>query len=405
MSEEIKGLIMEMGKAFEQFKAANDARIAEIEKRGHADPLLVEKVEKASAGVGEISAEMKRRLDAIEVEMAKRDFPAGGRAADATKMAHAEAFTKWFRKGVDAGLRDLEVRAGLSTMSDPDAGFLVPEEMEAGIDRVVGTVSAMRRLASVRVIGTDTYKKLVSQGGTGAGWVGEKASRTETDTPTLAEIAINAKELYANPAATQAILDDARIDIGAWLADEVSVEFAEQEGAALINGNGVEKPKGINAYTKVANASYAWGKVGYIATGSNAIGNADCLFDLMHALKPAYRAGAAWLMNDATLNKIRQMKDGEGNYLWRPGLEMGAPETLLGKPVETDDNVDDIGSGKYPVYFANFRRAYLILDRFGIRVLRNPYLNPPYVYFYTTKRVGGGIVMYEAIKALKTYAS
>lgn len=254
-------------------------------------------------------------------------------------------------------------------------------------------------------IGTDTYKKLVGVGGATAGWVAEKGARPETETPTLVEIAINTKEIYAMPAATQALLDDSRVDIGAWLSDEVSVAFAEQENPGFITGDGVAKPKGIAAYTMVTNASYAWGKVGYVAGGhATLLNNADKLIDLQHALKAVYRNGAAWLMNDLTLSVIRKFKDGEGNYLWRPGLLENAPDTLLGKPVEIDDNVADIGAGAFPIFFANFKRAYLIIDRQGVRVLRDPYTNKPYVMFYTTKRVGGGLVMYEALKALKISA-
>jgi HK97 family phage major capsid protein len=207
------------------------------------------------------------------------------------------------------------------------------------------------------------------------------------------------------PATTQTLLDDSRVDIVGWLADEVSIQFSEQESEAFINGNGVEQPKGIAAYAMAANSSYVWGKVGFITSGNASLVNdLDKLIDLQHALKPVYRNGAAWLMNDATLATIRKMKDGDGNYIWVPGLKDGAPDTLLGKPVEIDDNVDDIGNGKYPIFFANFKRAYLIIDRQGVRVLRDPYTSKPYVLFYTTKRVGGGIVMYEAIKALKVSA-
>jgi HK97 family phage major capsid protein len=264
----------------------------------------------------------------------------------------------------------------------------------------------MRRLASVITIGTDTYKKLVNQGGASSGWVGEKGTRSETDSPTLKEIAINTKEIYAMPAATQKLLDDSSVDIAAWLGNEVAIEFAEEEGAAFIEGDGVSEPKGLEAYDTVANASYAWGKIGYIASGAaSTFTSADKLFDLQHALKAIYRNGASWLMNDATMLHIRKFKDGNGNYLWQPGLQPGAIDTLLGKPLEIDDNVADIGAGAYPIYFANFKRAYLIVDRFGIRVLRDPYSSKPYILFYTTKRVGGGIVMYEAIKALKVAAS
>ena len=405
MSLELKETIQALGKAFDAFKAENDARLKEIEKKGAADPLLTEKVDKINADIAQISA-LKKQLDTLETAVAQGQFPGGGKnELDRVKAQHKDAFAKFFRKGAEGGLRDLEVQAGLSTLSDPDGGFLVPEDYEQAIDRVALSVSAMRRLATVRTIGTDTYKKLVNQGGASAGWVGEKGARAETNTPTLTEIAINTKEIYAMPAATQTLLDDSRVDIAGWLADEVSIEFSEQESEAFINGNGVEQPKGIAAYAMAANSSYVWGKVGYIASGNSSLVNdLDKLIDLQHALKPVYRNGAAWLMNDATLATIRKMKDGDGNYIWVPGLKDGAPDTLLGKPVEIDDNVDDIAANKYPIFFANFKRAYLIIDRQGVRVLRDPYTTKPYVLFYTTKRVGGGIVMYEAIKALKVSA-
>ena len=405
MSLELKETIQALGKAFDAFKAENDARLKEIEKKGAADPLLTEKVDKINADIAQISA-LKKQLETLETAVAQGQFPGGGKnELDRVKAQHKDAFAKFFRKGAEGGLRDLEVQAGLSTLSDPDGGFLVPEDYEQAIDRVALSVSAMRRLATVRTIGTDTYKKLVNQGGASSGWVGEKGARAETNTPTLTEIAINTKEIYAMPAATQTLLDDSRVDIAGWLADEVSIEFSEQESEAFINGNGVEQPKGIAAYAMAANSSYVWGKVGYITSGNTSLVNdLDKLIDLQHALKPVYRNGAAWLMNDATLATIRKMKDGDGNYIWVPGLKDGAPDTLLGKPVEIDDNVDDIAANKYPIFFANFKRAYLIIDRQGVRVLRDPYTSKPYVLFYTTKRVGGGIVMYEAIKALKVSA-
>lgn len=403
--EELKKTITALGKAFEEFKAENDKRLKEIQAKGGADPLLTEKVEKINAEISKIS-DMKKQLEAMETAIARGALPGGGGIVDKAKIEHKAAFEKWFRKGIDAGLRDLEIKASASTLSDPDGGFTVPEEMSATIDRVAGVVSAMRRLCTVQTIGTDTYKKLVSKGGASSGWVAEKGSRAETDTPTLAEIAINTKELYAMPYATQALLDDSRVDIAAWLANEVSIEFAEEEGLAFIEGDGVGEPKGLEAYSTITNGSYAWGYIGYVPTAQTAtFTSADKLIDLQHALKSVYRNGAAFLMNDTTLGHIRKFKDGQGQYLWRPGLEPGAPDTLLGKPVETDDNVADIGAGAYPIYFANWKRAYLIVDRFGIRVLRDPYTAKPYIAFYTTKRVGGGIVMYEAIKALKVSAS
>ncbi len=404
--DELKKLIEALGQAFEEFKAENDKRIKEIES-GRNDPVLAEKVERINAELTAMS-QVKKQLEALETAVAQGQFPGGGSSAvNVAKKAHAKAFDAWFRKGTgEAELKDLEVQASASTLDDTAGGFTVPEEVDQTIDRVALTVSAMRRISTVRRISTSTYKKLVNQGGASSGWVAEKGTRSETDTPTLREIAINAKELYAQPYATQELLDDSRIDIAAWLGDEVAIEFDEQESDAFVNGNGVEKPKGIAAYNMVANASYAWGKVGYIASGNaTLLNNADKLIDLQHALKAVYRNGAVWLMADTTVNTVRKFKDGEGNYLWRPGLAENAPDTLLGKPIEVDDNVDAIGANKYPIFYGNFKRAYLIVDRIGTRVLRDPYSAKPYIAFYTTKRVGGGIVMYEAIKALKIAAS
>lgn len=401
--DELKKLIEALGRAFEEFKAENDKRIKEIEK-GKTEPVLAEKIDKINADISDIAV-MKRQLEAVETAVARAQFTGGG-AEKAQAQLRMKAFSHLMRRGAQ-DIKELEVQAAASTLSDPDGGFTVPEEVDKAIDRVAETIQAMRRLATVRTISTDTYKKLVSQGGVTSGWVAEREARTdETGTPTLAEIAINTKEIFAMPYASQQLLDDSAIDIGAWLAGEVSVEFNEKEGAAFITGNGVGEPKGIAAYTMVANANYAWGKVGYIASGhASLLNSADKLIDLQHALKPKYRNGAVWLMADSTMQVIRKFKDGEGNYLWRPGLLQDAPDTLLGKPVEYDDNVAAITNNTYSAFYGNFKRAYLIVERLGTRVLRDPYTAKPYVAFYTTKRVGGGIIMYEAIKALKIAAS
>ncbi len=401
---ELKETIEAIGRAFETFKAENDLRIKQIEAKGHADPILAEKVEKINADLSAMS-KLKVQIEALETAVARAEFRGGGTQIEPAKAAHAKGWAAYMKKGIDAGLRDLEIQASASTLSDPDGGFTVPEQVDAAIDRVTATMSTMRSLATVIAISTDTYKKLVSQGGATSGWVAEKGSRAETSTPTLAEIAINTKEIYAMPYATQALLDDSRVDIGAWLADEVAVEFTEEEGASFISGDGVVKPHGIAAYTMIANASYAWGKVGFITSGhASLLNNSDKLIDLQHALKSVYRNGASFLMTDATLSVIRKMKDGDGNYIWRPGLLEGAPDILLGKPIAIDDNVAEIAANAYSIAYGNFKRAYLIVDRLGTRVLRDPYTAKPYVAFYTTKRVGGGITLYEAIKFLKIAA-
>jgi len=407
---EIKDLIDPLGRSFEAYKAENDKQIKELKDSGRSDPILSGKIENINAELDKITAvktQLEAKITALETAIARNEFNGGSKSEiDQIRAEHKKEFEKWFRRGGEAqyqAVHDLQIKAGLSTLSDPDGGYLVtPPEFDTAIDRVAGTMSAMRRLATVRTIGTDTYKKLVNQGGSTSGWVAEKATRAETDTPVLREIAINTKEIYAMPGCTQISLDDATIDLASWLADEASIEFTEEEGSAFITGNGVEKPHGIANYTMIADASYSWGKVGYIAGGhATLLNNADKLMDVALALKPMYLNGAAWLMNRATVGKIRQLKNGDGDYIWRPGLEAGAPNVLFGYPVETDDNVANIGANAYPVFFGNFKRAYLIIDRMGIRILRDPFTSKGNILFYCTRRVGAGITLFEAIKTLK----
>ncbi|WP_353641329.1 phage major capsid protein [Mesorhizobium sp. WSM2239] len=399
-------ILAELQKTFETFKEANNKEIADL-KKGLGDVVQTEKVDRINAEI----TKLQNAIDETNVMLAALKVGGAGGAVDPDKKAHATAFDRFFRKGVDAGLSDLEVKAKLTTQSDPDGGYLVPEEMETTVDRVLGTVSAMRSLARIMSISTDTYKKLVGMGGAGSGWVGEEESRPETDSPTLRELIFNTGEIYANPAATQKMLDDARVDVAQWLADEVAIEFAEQEGAAFVSGNGVNKPRGILAYDTVANASYAWGKLGYIASGVAAAltdgthNGSDAMIDLYYALKSGYRNGASWLLSDAVMGTVRKFKDGDGNYLWAPPTAAAEVATILQKPVYTDDNMSAIGANAFPIAFGNFQRGYLIIDRMGVRVLRDPYTNKPYVHFYTTKRVGGGVQNFEAIKLLKVAAS
>jgi len=399
-----KAVLAELQKAWHDFKAENDKQLAEI-KKGMNDPLATVKMENINAAMTEMQSQMADlAVKAAAFEMA------GGKQVDKDVAAHSKAFNQWFRKGTEAGLRDLEVAARLTTQSDPDGGFVVPSEMEAGIDRVLGTLSAMRSLATVRSIGAATYKKLVNQGGATSGWVGENSARPETGTPTLVGLEFPVMELYAQPGATQTMLDDASMNIEQWLADEVSTEFAEQEGDAFVNGNGVAKPRGLLSYDVVANANYKWGKVGFIKSGksggfadpSTTASPADALIDLYYALKSGYRTGASWLMSDATMNTVRKFKDNDGAYIWAPPTGAGEVATILGKPVQTDDGMPAATTnGNLAIAFGDFKRAYLIIDRVGIRVLRDPFTSKPNVLFYTTKRVGGGIQNFEAVKLLQ----
>ncbi len=399
----MQSILDNLNAAFDQFKQANDDRLKGIEAK-FDDVVQREKVDRIN---DEVSALNKALTDANAAIAAMRLGGGGGEDPDApAKREHAQAFERFFRKGVDAGLSDLEVKARLTTQSDPDGGYLVPEEMAGTIDRVLGTVSVMRQLANVMPIGTDTYKKLVSMGGAGGGWVGEEEARPETATPGLRELVFTVMEMYANPATTQRMLDDGIVDIEAWLADEVMTTFAELEGNAFLNGTGVKQPRGLMTYDKVANGSYTWGKVGFIATGAASTFKADpdaadAFINLYGALKQGYRSSASWLMSDATMTTVRKFKDGNDAYIWAPPSGTAEVPTILGKPVYTDDYMPGLGANTFPVAFGDFRRAYMILDRIGIRVLRDPFTSKPNVLFYTTKRVGGGLSNFEAVKFMK----
>ena len=357
---------------------------------------------------GEIG-KMKTQLDAIETFLSRSQFPGGSPSPDKEAVnQHKAAFLAWARKGANENeLRGLEIQANLSTLSDPDGGFLVPIEIERNIERLALASVAMRRIARI-VTARGEYTKPLSKGGATGGWVAEKASRPETDTPELQLFAPAMNEIYAMPSVTQKLLDMSDFDIENWLLEEINDVFVTTEGTGFITGNGVSRVKGIiDEALMVANASWVYGKTGYIAGGhASLLNNVDKLFDLQHALKPAYRQNAVWLMNDLTCSVIRKLKDGEGNYLWRPGISENAPDTLLGKPVVIDDNMPDIGANAYPIAFGDFKRAYTIVDHVaGTRLLRDPYTTKGFVNFYVTKRLAGGISNYEALKFLKIATS
>lgn len=399
---EIKAALAALQTTFHDFIGANEQRLKDIEKK-FDDVLNREKVAKIDSELSTLQSsfnEMNARLARSQVGAA------GGDEMPEERKAHAKAFNTWFRRGEgEQALKEAQVKAAATTGSDPDGGWLVPAEVEQTIDRVLGKTSMMRQLSTVLSIGAASYKKPVSLGGAASGWVGETESRPETATPRLSLLEFPAMELYAFPFATQAMLDDARLDIGAWLAGEVNVEFAEQEGAAFVSGDGVKQPRGLLRYDVVDNASYAWGKIGYVGTGSSGAwpgsNPADKLIDVIYALKSGYRNNASFLMNSLLVSDVRKFKDSEGNYLWQPSAQAGQPAMLLGYPVYDDDNMPVKATNSLSVAFGDFRRAYLIVDRAGIRVLRDPITAKPYVGFYTTKRVGGGVQNFEAVKFLR----
>ena len=384
--------IADMMRAFEEFKSTNDQRLAEISARSSTDVLTVEKL-----------ARIENRMDELALKSAR---PAIGGAAprSSADLAHKSAFDTYVRKGDVTGVRALESKA-LSASSDPDGGYLVPPELEARINRSLVNISPMRAISGVRQVSASVYKRPYATSGLDTGWVAETAIRPQGATPTLASTVFQTMELFAMPAATSTLLDDSAVNIDQWLAEEVNIAFARQEGSAFVAGDGVNKPKGFLSYPTVANSAYAWGSLGTISTGVAgafpATTPSDKLIDLIYTVKAGYRPNSHFVMNRATQSVARKFKDSLGNYLWQPSYQPGQMPTLLGYPIAESEDMPDIAANSFSIAFGDFSRGYLIVDRVGIRVLRDPYSAKPYVLFYTTKRVGGGVADFDAIKLLK----
>ena len=383
--------LQDFNRTFEDFKESNDQRLAEIEKRGASDVLSEEKVTR-----------IDRAIDALTIKAQR--VPLSGAQVSASSLQHKSAFDAYVRKGDAARLMRIEEKS-LSVGSGPDGGYLVPPETEATINRSLKTISPIRGIAGVRQVSGSVYNRPFATSGPDSGWVAETAARVTGNTPVLANLQFPTMELYAMPAATSVLLDDSIVNIDEWLAEEVRIAFALQEGAAFVTGDGINKPKGFLSYTTVANASWTFGNLGYIATGVAgafpATNPGDKLLDLIYAAKAPYRANGTFVMNRGTQSVIRKMKDGQGNYLWQPAAKAGETPSLMGYPVAEAEEMPDIAASSLSVAFGDFSRGYLIVDRAGIRVLRDPYSSKPYVLFYTTKRVGGGVQDFDAIKLLK----
>ena len=386
--------------AFEQFKEANDARLNEIDRKLSADVVTEEKVSRLNSALDK----QEKALNHLLIGMNRPELETTAFKA-AHHGEHREGFERYVRKGDLTHLSSHEEKA-LSASSDNAGGYIVPEEIDSRIHSLLRAVSPIRGIATVRRSSAGTYKSTLARTDIEASWQSETAARAETDTPTIEEIDIPSGELYALPAATQTILDDAEIDIGEWLAQELQTVFGIKESTAFVSGDGTNKPKGFLSYTKTRQSgSLAWNHVGYVASGVNgnfaATNPSDKLLELVYALKAPYRANARWVMSQSALAMIRKFKDGDKNYIWQPSLKAGQPSTLMGFPVVESEDMPAIANGSFSVAFGDFRQGYLILDRTGTRILRDPYSKKPYVLFYTTKRVGGGVRNFEAIKLMK----
>lgn len=395
---EIKRLIEDQGKAWEEFKSTNDARLKQIEEKGVSSKDLDEKL-------GKINGELDKLGKDIDAALKAANRPGPGKDADETPAELKSGLSKYMRKGDRADFTSEEIKA-MSGQSDPDGGYLVTAEMDTEIDRIATTEMSFASIANERTVGSATYKKLVKTSGVSGGWVGESEDSSESGANKYAEIDIPVHRVYAEPWIPNDLLEDAEYDLEADLADEAGITFGEQEGDGFINGDGVKKPRGILAYDTVANASWAWGKVGFIKTGVNgafaATDPADELILLQHALKQRYRGNAVFLMNDTTLGTVRQFKDSSGAYyLWQPDSTAGFGGRLLGSRVSVDDFMPDLATNSFSIAFGDFRRAYTITRRRGIAVIRDNVTKKGTTKLHLSRRTGGGVVQFEAFKLLK----
>jgi HK97 family phage major capsid protein len=357
-------------------------------------------------------AGLEARIETLDETLRAQAERAGRPALDGAKSMGLDpartAFTdKYLRRGVEAGV-ELKSFSGASSAA---GGYAVPREIDQMIEAALKAISPIRAIANVVRTGTAGYRKLVTTGGVVSGWAAETGSRAETATPSFHEIAPPSGELYANPAASQAMLDDALFDVESWLAGEIAREFAAAEGAAFISGNGTNKPKGFLNYTATseADSARAFGSLQYVASGASgafaSTSPQDRLIDLVQALRAPYRQGAVFVMNSATLARIRKFKTSDGAFLWQPSLSALQPATLLGYPVVEAEDMPDVAADSLSIAFGNFAHGYVIAERSETSILRDPFTNKPFVNFYAVKRIGGGVANSEAIKLMKFAAS
>ena len=429
MDLELKQIIEAQGTAFAEFKASVDASIKEgkqdsAETKKKLDALNAE-LDKCGKQMDEWAKKMSSARSAAELEYAAKQadsvkamndslsssYAAAGRSSPPSMdvealNSYAKSFNRWMRSGRDS--LDANEFKTMSVGSDPNGGYLVTPDTSGRIISKIFETSNVRAIASVQAIGTDALEGRVDRDEADCGWVGEQQARTATGTPELGKWRIPVHEMYAMPEATVKLLEDASINVEAWLATKVAEKFTRTENSAFVNGNGINKPKGFLSYATAATAdsSRAWQVMEHIATGtSGGFGTApngtEKLVDLVHALKVAYRNNGRFVLNRRTLGEVRKLKDADGNFLWLPSMTESTPSKLLGYDYSELEDMPDIAANTLSIGFGDFREGYQIVDRLGIRVIRDELTNKPFIRFYTVRRVGGDVVNFDAIKFLK----
>ena len=347
----------------------------------------------------------EERLTMLDRKSTPLRRPALAAAAE-IEAPHQKAFEAYVRSGDDDGLRGLELEGkALNTSVASDGGYLVDPVTSETVQSVLKSTASLRQIANVVNVEATSYDVLVDHTDVGSGWATETANLTETDTPSIERISIPLHELSALPKASQRLLDDSAFDIEGWLASRIADKFARAEATSFISGDGIDKPTGLLTHPNVDNDTWSWGSLGYVATGED--GNfasanpADAIVDLVYALGAQYRAGASFVMNSKTAGLVRKIKDGDGRFLWSDGLAAGEPARLMGYPVLIAEDMPDVASDSLSIAFGDFAAGYTVAERPDLRILRDPFSAKPHVLFYATKRVGGDVSDFAAIKLLK----
>ena len=393
---EIKQQITDLGTAWEEWKKTIDQQVVELKKSGEVSAETKAKLAKIDTAVANADEALQKSRQ-IETAMSRPGMGADGQATSVDQENHRKAWSNWFRKGDDTGLAELESKT-MSTTSDPDGGYWAPVEVDQEVIRLVTEFSVMRTLATVKTIGGRIWEgRQRLTGASAGGWVSEAGTRSNTGTPTIGIHQIHAHEQYAQPVATQAMLDDGIVNIEAFLAEEVAEVMRTTEGTAWFTGTGTGQPRGVLTIASGTTLS----TVEQLASGSNAVVVADKLFELQDLLKDAYQGNASWVLKRSVGTQIRQFKDTANQYIWQPGLSIGQPSVLLGRPVYHDDNMPVAATDSLSILYGDIRQGYCIVQRQGIRTLRDPFTSKPNVIFYSTARVGGDVRNGEALKLMK----
>ncbi|MDF3350601.1 phage major capsid protein [Sulfitobacter sp. KE34] len=315
---------------------------------------------------------------------------------------HKKAFDAYLRNGDDDGLRGLELDGkSMSTAVNSDGGYLVDPQTADRVQSVLNAGASIRAIASVVQVEATSYDVLVDHADVGAGWATESGAQAETDTPQIDRITVPLHELSALPKASQRLLDDSAFDIEGWLAGRIADKFARAEAAAFVSGDGIDKPTGFLSHPAVDNDIWTWGNLGYVPSGTNANPEADAIIELVYALGAAYRKNAVFVMNSKTTAKVRKLKDTDGRFLWSDGLAAGEPARLMGYPVLVAEDMPNPATDAMAIAFGDFSAGYTVAERPDLRILRDPFSAKPHVLFYATKRVGGDVSDFAAIKLMK----